>query len=210
MIRYSNTKIPLRQQAVFWLRRILAAALTVLFLIMCMSAAFAAASRARLAGSVLRFHVLANSDSSQDQALKLQVRDELLSILREALGNGTNALDETKAIVAERLEQLEQTARAAVLREGYDYPVKVRLTSLYFPEKVCGEEIFPAGRYETLQVVIGAGEGHNWWGLLFPADCFLEAVRGIAPEDGEEICGVLEEAGVSWKNADFHILAKWF
>lgn len=210
MIRYSSTKIPVRIRMVFWLRRALAAGLAVLFILMTMSAASAAAARARLAHSVLRFHVLANSDSSQDQTLKLQVRDALLTVLREALGDGTGELAETEAIVKDRLEQLEQTAREVVLREGYDYAVKVKLTSRYFPEKVCGVEIFPAGRYETLQAVIGEGGGHNWWGLLFPADCFLEAVRGIAPEEGEEIHGVLEDAGISWKDADFHILTKWF
>ena len=56
----------------------------------------------------------------------------------------------------------------------------------------------------------GEGENHSCGFVLFPADCFLEAVRGIAPEEGEEIHGVLEDAGISWKDADFHILTKWF
>ena len=92
MIRYSSTKIPVRIRMVFWLRRALAAGLAVLFILMTMNAASAAAARARLAHSVLRFHVLANSDSSQDQTLKLQVRDALLTVLGEALGDGTGEL----------------------------------------------------------------------------------------------------------------------
>ena len=106
----------------------------------------------QLAEKVVRLHILANSDSEEDQALKLQVRDVVL------------------ARATEILEQ-EHLAAEEIRAEGYDYPVTVELTDTPFPTREYDGFTLPAGEYLALRVVIGAGEGHNWWCVVFPPLC---------------------------------------
>lgn len=136
-------------------------------------------------GKVLRFHVIANSDSEKDQALKYKVKDTLVEALKPMLEDAED-LEETKKIVKERLPEIEEIAQGAVNAYGNGETVQVELTNQYFPIKTYGDLTFPAGNYDALRVTIGQAEGRNWWCVLFPNLCFVDAVHGIVPEESKE------------------------
>ena len=133
-----------------------------------------------LADSVIRLHIIANSDSPADQALKLAVRDRVLEQAESLCPEGAT-LEETRRTLEEHLRVLAAAGRRVVEEQGYDYPVAAGLTRCWFPTKDYGEFALPAGEYEALQVVIGAGEGQNWWCVAFPPLCL-----GAASETLEE------------------------
>ena len=120
--------------------------------------------------SVLRLHVLANSDSEEDQALKLKVRDSILE-KSSYLFEKAESLKESEQIARDNLDFLAETARQTVEECGYDYPVSVMLTPAEFNTRVYDSATLPAGEYDALRVVIGEGAGKNWWCVLFPAMC---------------------------------------
>ena len=134
-----------------------------------------------LADKVLRLHVLANSDSQADQALKLQVRDAVLE-QAEGLLAGAESRAEAEAILAAHLDSLAAAGAEAVGAAGYGYPVTVSLEdSCWFPTRVYEDFALPAGLYTTLRVEIGSGAGQNWWCVVFPPLC-LGSVTETAAE----------------------------
>ncbi|XCP85749.1 stage II sporulation protein R [Roseburia hominis] len=138
-----------------------------------------------LAGEVFRFHVLANSDSEEDQALKMRVKEAVISYMEEELPEAESA-EETKEWARAHVEDIEEVAGDVIHEEGYGYAVKAKVTECEFPDKTYGDVTFPAGRYEALRIEIGEGEGHNWWCVLYPNLCFLDCVHAIVPEEGKE------------------------
>lgn len=124
----------------------------------------------QLAEKVVRLHILANSDSEEDQALKLQVRDVVLDRATEILEQSADR-QEAEARLRGQLLELERLAAEEIRAEGYDYPVTVELTDTSFPTREYDGFTLPAGEYLALRVVIGAGEGHNWWCVVFPPLC---------------------------------------
>lgn len=124
--------------------------------------------------SVLRLHVLANSDSEEDQELKLAVRDALLTV-GEGMFDACRSREEAQCIVEERLSLFEETARAVVSERGYDYDVTLHLGYEEYPRRQYEAAAFPAGEYLSLRVVIGEGTGENWWCVLFPPMCMSAA-----------------------------------
>jgi stage II sporulation protein R len=122
--------------------------------------------------NLIRLHVIANSDSSVDQALKLKVRDRILQVSESLLLNVEDPR-QAEAILEERLGQLAAAARAELLEQQQPMAVKVRLGKFKFPAKQYSFGTLEAGRYKGLQVVIGAGKGHNWWCVLYPPFCLL-------------------------------------
>lgn len=138
-----------------------------------------------IADKVLRFHVLANSDEEQDQELKLAVRDAVGTKMAELLAGAENRV-ECEKIVRENLDGIKKTAEDVVAKAGYDYEVHASLEETDFPVKTYGDYTFPAGRYEALKVVIGAGEGHNWWCVMYPNMCFCGSVYEVVDEQAEE------------------------
>lgn len=135
---------------------------------------------------VLRLHVLANSDSEQDQALKLKVRDRILTESAGMLDNITNK-SQAEASVKTKLPQLKIAAEDEVKKQGYDYPVNVELTNMYFTTREYDTVTLPAGQYDALRITIGEGKGHNWWCVIFPPMCLPAA------EKPEELNDVLNE-----------------
>lgn len=134
-----------------------------------------------LADKVLRLHVLANSDSQADQALKLRVRDAVLE-RAEGLLAGAGDRAEAEALLAARLPDLAAAGAEAVGAAGYGYPVTVSLEdNCWFPTRVYEDFALPAGRYTALRVEIGAGAGRNWWCVVFPPLCL-----GSVSETAEE------------------------
>lgn len=134
---------------------------------------------------VIRFHIRANSDSGEDQALKLEVRDAILEELGEELEQA-DTKEEARRIMESHLEDIEQIGARVVEEAGYDYEVDAYLTSEEFPMKSYGDLMFPAGEYEALRVDIGMNEGGNWWCVMYPGLCFVDTVGGIVATDGKE------------------------
>lgn len=141
----------------------------------------------KLADEVFRFHVLANSDSKNDQELKLKVRDGVLSYMKEYIGiDSMPGCQSVKARVSEHLSEIENVALQVIRSEGYDYSVTARVTECYFPDRRYGDVLFPKGYYDALRVEIGAAAGHNWWCVLYPSLCFTDATCAVVTEEGEE------------------------
>ncbi len=141
---------------------------------------------------LIRFHVIANSDSPSDQALKLKVRDKVIKEMSKKFD--TNDIDEAKKIIIDNMEEIENFAREEIEKEGYDYPVRVALEEANFPTKNYGSIALPAGRYEALRVIIGSGQGKNWWCVLFPPLCFIDVKSGLTDQrTKEELKEVLTE-----------------
>lgn len=130
--------------------------------------AWAGYRETELATRVVRLHVLANSDSESDQALKLKVRDSILPLADGYLAECTS-VSEAKNVLEAHLQELADTGANTVSREGYQYPVCVKLETTYFPTKKYKNLALPAGTYQALRIEIGAAEGHNWWCVVFPS-----------------------------------------
>ena len=127
-------------------------------------------SEAAIYDNVLRLHVLANSDSSEDQALKLEVRDRILEETA-TLFKDCKSKDEAREAVESSLDKIREIAEQTVREAGYDYGVSVSLGEEEYPTKNYEECCFPAGEYLSLRVMIGEAEGENWWCVLFPPLC---------------------------------------
>ena len=146
-----------------------------------------------IAKEIIRFHVLANSDSEEDQGLKIKVKNRVVEYLHELLGDDTT-LEETREAILSHMEEIRDISREVIRREGYAYPVTAGLTTAYFPEKTYGDCTFPPGEYEALQIKIGEAEGHNWWCVLYPSLCFVDDTHGVVTEEKkEELKNVLTE-----------------
>ena len=164
-----------------------------------------------LSEKIIRFHVRANSDMPKDQELKLQVRDAIGAYMRQEL-DGVSDITESRRILQEDLEQIEARAEEVVQKQGYAYDVTATLTRVEFPDKIYGDYEFPAGEYEALQVIIGAGEGQNWWCVMYPNMCFRGSVYEVVEEDAEEsLREVLtaEEYDSIMKSGNFRVKFKW-
>ncbi len=168
--------------------RLWEAALFLAFGLTLTAGVWSSASASALAGQVLRLHVVANSDTQEDQVLKLQVRDAVLEQADLLLEDVTDR-GEAEAVLSQQLQALAEAGAAVVAGAGYDYPVTVSLEDCWFPTKVYDGFSLPAGNYRALRVVIGAGEGQNWWCVVFPPLC-LGSVT-------EEVAATAAQAGLS-------------
>ena len=131
-----------------------------------------------LADSVIRFHVIANSDSQEDQSLKLAGRDRVLARAEELYPQDAT-LEEARQALEGHLNALAAAGRAVVEEQGYDYPVSAQLTRCWFPTKEYEGFALPAGDYEALRIVIGEGAGQNWWCVAFPPLCLGAASETV-------------------------------
>ena len=146
-----------------------------------------------LAKEVFRFHVLANSDSEEDQALKMQVKEAVVAYMKEEIPE-SDSVETTKEWARSHLDAIVNLAKAVIREKGYDYPVLAEVTTCDFPDKTYGDITFPAGRYEALRVKIGQAKGQNWWCVLYPNLCFVDAMRAVVPQESkQELEQVLEE-----------------
>ena len=138
-----------------------------------------------IADKVIRFHVLANSDTQKDQELKLKVRDAIGSYMQPKLSRISNIV-KSRQVIQKNLPQITETAEKIIAREGYTYDVRASLKVTDFPQKTYGDYTFPEGRYEALEVVIGDGKGHNWWCVMYPNLCFYNSVYEVVDEEAEK------------------------
>ena len=151
-----------------------------------------------LRGSVLRLHILANSDSESDQRLKLAVRDRLLE--KDYFGN-VDCLAEAEAVAAKKLDEIENEAERVLRSHGCGCKVTAELADVDFDERVYGSITMPSGRYRALRIKIGKAEGHNWWCVMYPPLC-LPAACGSSEEEGETAADTLENEAAEEESFD--------
>lgn len=130
---------------------------------------------------LIRFHVIANSDSAEDQALKRRIRDKIIEKMSAAF-EGVESIEQSKQIIEEYIKEIEETAKEEIIKSGKAYDVKAELGEFGFPTKNYGIISLPAGKYQALRVVIGKGQGANWWCVLFPPLCFVDITQGLTSE----------------------------
>ena len=150
--------------------RLWEAALLLAFGLTLTAGVWASASESALADRVLRLHVVANSDSDEDQARKLLVRDAVLAKAEQLL-DGVDHRRDAEAALAPHLDELAQAGADALARTGAADSVTATLTDQWFPTKEYDGFSLPAGQYRALKITIGAGEGRNWWCVVFPPLC---------------------------------------
>lgn len=149
--------------------------------------------QAGISDKILRLHVIANSDSDEDQALKLKVKDKVVEYL-ETLLDGSNSLDESMDIVAAHYDDINNICSEVIKNEGYSYPVNSVIENTEFPVKSYGDITLPAGSYTALRITIGESLGKNWWCILYPPLCFVDATCGVVPDDSKkELKNILSE-----------------
>lgn len=139
-----------------------------------------------ISDSVFRLHVIANSDSDEDQALKLKVRDKLL-VYMNSLCYDISSKEDAMRIANEHIEDFSKIAKDVISENGYDYDVEVSVGECDFPTKNYGDVSLPSGIYDALRVKIGSADGHNWWCVMFPPLCFVDVSSGVVPDDSKEL-----------------------
>jgi stage II sporulation protein R len=143
-----------------------------------------------IAEQLLRLHVIANSDSDFDQEAKRIVKDGLVTYMQTFL-DGVQSKDETIQRINDHLPELEETATSILRDLGITYNVKASLGPATFPVKVYGDITLPAGEYDALRVQLGRAEGKNWWCIIFPNLCYVDATYQIVPEESKDQLKVL-------------------
>ena len=164
---------------------------TALALYMAFSCTYFAGTAKSVRDDVVRLHILANSDSEIDQAVKLKVRDALLEKNTSLLTKGVNT-DNAPLYFEVSKDELLETAQTVLKENGLDYGAVITLEKEYFETREYGKLTFPAGEYTALKVVLGEGKGHNWWCVMFPPLC-VPAADGI--ETDENTADYLTENG---------------
>lgn len=138
-----------------------------------------------IADSVFRLHVIANSDSNEDQELKLKVRDNLLSYMN-TLAKDCSSKEEVIALAREHEQDFKDLAEQTITDNGFDYSVTIQIGTSDFPTKTYGDIALPSGTYDALRVQIGEANGQNWWCVMFPPLCFVDVSTGVVPEESKE------------------------
>ena len=138
-----------------------------------------------LAQQVIRFHVVANSDTTEDQLLKQQVKDEIIEFIEPLIEECEN-LEETRYVLNGVLPQIQIITEDIIADYGKDYEVYVAIDHANFPTKAYGDIVLPAGEYEACRVVIGEGKGENWWCVMYPPLCYVDVASGVVPLEGKE------------------------
>lgn len=147
-----------------------------------------------ISNKIIRFHVIANSDSKEDQRVKIIVKNEILKYISPKLED-SKSIDESRKIIEENNEAIKKIAIKCLNENGYDYSVTSTLGREDFPVKSYGDITLPQGNYEAYRVILGEGKGHNWWCVMFPPLCFIDITKGEAEisKTNEEMKNVLGE-----------------
>ncbi len=153
-----------------------------------------------LSGKLIRLHIIANSDSEDDQTLKLKVRDAVLDVISEETAD-TSSKSEAENVIKENMGELLRTANETICGEGYAYSVKAELGEEYCPTRDYTAFSLPAGKYTSLRVTIGDGQGRNWWCVVFPPIC-----SGAAIDDAETLNLSDEEVSLITKSTNGYVI----
>lgn len=143
---------------------------------------------------IIRFHVLANSDTKDDQELKLKVKDEIIKFIQPKLSE-SKSIEESREILLKNDEEIKKIADKIIKDNGYSYEVKTELQKENFPVKQYGDIVLPQGEYEAYRVLIGDYKGQNWWCVMFPPLCFVDVTKGQIENEKtkEELESVLDK-----------------
>lgn len=173
-----------------------------------------------IAEKVLRFHILANSDSREDQDVKYQVRDAVLEWFSGSLpetdetDSGTGTKEAGLRFLAGHLREIEQIADQVLREQGMDYRAKAAVENCYFPERTYGDCTFPAGWYDALRLCLGEAEGHNWWCVLYPGLCFSDCLHAVVKEeefaDLRDVLTAEEYESLLHSPDQWKIVFRWF
>ncbi|OMD08525.1 stage II sporulation protein R [Paenibacillus odorifer] len=130
----------------------------------------------------IRLRILANSDGAQDQLVKRQIRDKIVEQMNQWVSalEDPQSLEQARALIRNHLPELNALVGSELEKRGIEYSYKVELGVVPFPTKLYGGTVYPAGEYEAVRVTLGAGKGQNWWCVLFPPLCFIDAGSGDA------------------------------
>lgn len=139
-----------------------------------------------ISDEVFRLHILANSDSEEDQNLKLAVRDVVQEYCY-GIYDDAQTKEDAERVISDNLDVIVAAAQKEVYRQGYDYPVKGEIVNMYFTNRVYDDITLPAGDYDAVRITIGSGAGHNWWCVMFPPICISAA------ENDADISDVLND-----------------
>ena len=135
--------------------------------------------------NLIRFHVLANSDSEEDQALKLKVRDKVISYLKPKLED-SESISQSEKIILNEKDKLMDICKETIKQNGYNYDVSINLGYSKFPTKQYSSVVLPAGEYKSLNIIIGKGQGKNWWCVMFPPLCFVDEQNNVIDKETDE------------------------
>lgn len=143
------------------------------------------ATQSDIAGKLIRFHVIANSDDKIDQGIKLKVRDSVLKYVSPKLED-CKSIDESREIINNEDKNIKKIAQSVINKNGFKYSVTTTLSQEYFPVKTYGNITLPQGKYEAYRIIIGSGSGQNWWCVMFPPLCFVDITKGNVSFDKTE------------------------
>lgn len=138
-----------------------------------------------LSDHMIRFHLLANSDTVEDQQMKYHMRDLVLAYMSPLLKD-SESIEETRQIIKDEMPNIEQIGRDVIKQWDKEYTVNILLEKADFPTKEYGDISLPAGEYEACRIIIGEGKGKNWWCVMFPPLCYVDITHGIVPSEQKE------------------------
>ena len=141
--------------------------------------------RSGISNKIIRFHVIANSDSKKDQELKLKVKEAVVNYTKDILAD-SKSIDESRIILKKETDNILNICNQVISENGYNYNVSAELSDAYFPTKTYGQYTFPPGTYEAYQIKIGEAKGQNWWCVLYPPLCFVDISHGIVEGDSKK------------------------
>ncbi len=156
-----------------------------MYIILC-AYSYVNAVSTHIENSVFRLHVIANSDSTEDQNLKYIVRDKVLEYVN-TISKNTNSKEEVINLITENIDEIQKVAEQTIYDNGYNYSVKLNIGNFSFPTKTYGDISFPAGFYDALKIEIGKAQGQNWWCVMFPPLCFVDVTSGVVPDESKEV-----------------------
>jgi len=167
------------------LKRILVIFILLTLYIFICAFSYARSVSENIADSVFRLHVIANSDSVEDQNLKIKVRDELISYMN-VLSKDATSKEEVMQIAKTNKKKFEKIAKEVIYENGFNYTINSTVGKAEFPTKNYGDISLPAGNYDALKIEIGEAKGQNWWCVMFPPLCFVDVSSGIVPDESKE------------------------
>lgn len=167
------------------LKKLLIICILLFIYIFICSKSYVSTVSSNISNSVFRLHVIANSDSNEDQTLKYIVRDNLLNYMN-TLTTDISSKEIAIKTVREHEKEFYNIAKKTILENGFNYDVKININYSYFPTKSYGDITLPAGYYDCLKVEIGEAKGQNWWCVMFPPLCFVDISTGIVPEESKK------------------------
>ena len=159
---------------------------------------------------LIRFHVIANSDNENDQSVNLSIKDKIINYIYPFLQK-SNSIEESRQILNNHKENILNIAAEVLKENGYNYEVKIEFSKENFPEKSYGNIILPQGEYEAFRIILGNGEGKNWWCVMFPPMCFIDVTKGKIEEDKskEELDSVIEDKQQHNNEVDNNVKVKF-